>query len=510
QKEQSSGEGPSQEQILQGQIDDLEGELKLELADKQDAEDLQKILQGRIQELETELNAETAENDENQSKLLAVMEERNTILAEKQQLLQTVNAQTKEVQNLEQQLLEFRGKQRGGQENTDRGSLGVDQIDSMTNWLTVRQLENQLSQVVEDSLMARSIRQGREIVALEDERNTLVQGIRNRDRMIESYLTRMNLQRDSLQQLIALQNRAFMGLNDEKNDGINRIGQLNHQIESLEYDNENLRERIDLAVRQEDQLKIEIAKLQNNNLALEEKNKDLLRKRIRKEEHADQTISLITQINHLEQDKRELDIEKSSLQDQLNSLETYISQIRQSEIFLKRQLQTQNTFNTQLGNQVDSLEQAIEKFHTYNWSDSVDYYRTQLIYAQTSKENQRGRSIVQDQDQQRQIDSLQRVIQQLSMNQQQEQKKSRIDRERITALEIQEQDLKRRQLDLEKQEQLIRQQSNMIEDRLRALSDIEDRYMQLLEREKELHLLEQFLKQQAGYREAKQAVRKKR
>ncbi|MFK7920541.1 MAG: hypothetical protein AB8H47_01225, partial [Bacteroidia bacterium] len=47
QKEQSSGEGPSQEQILQGQIDDLEGELKLELADKQDAEDLQKILQGR-------------------------------------------------------------------------------------------------------------------------------------------------------------------------------------------------------------------------------------------------------------------------------------------------------------------------------------------------------------------------------------------------------------------------------------------------------------------------------
>ena len=82
------------------------------------------------------------------------------------------------------------------------------------------------------------------------------------------------------------------------------------------------------------------------------------------------------------------------------------------------------------------------------------------------------------------------------------------DQRRVRKLEEREQLLEIWEKDLTKQEQLLAQQSKMIEERLQALSDLEKRYMDLLEREKELELLEQKLKQEPGYKEAKRALKR--
>jgi len=214
------------------------------------------------------------------------------------------------------------------------------------------------------------------------------------------------------------------------------------------------------------------------------------------------------QLESLENDKRNLAIEKQSLQEQLLSLENFIGQIRQSETRLKREVQVQKALNTELDNQVDSLEQAIEKFHSYNWPDSVNYYRNQLLYARASTENQRGMAIANDLNHQRQKDSLMQEILQIEETFAKRESNAKIDQQRIRAIEIQEQELERDRQALAKQEQLIRQQSRMIEDRLKALSDLEDRYLDVLEREKELQMVEQYLKQQPGYKEAKKEWRR--
>ncbi|MEL7339106.1 MAG: hypothetical protein AAGM67_01370, partial [Bacteroidota bacterium] len=254
-----------------------------------------------------------------------------------------------------------------------------------------------------------------------------------------------------------------------------------------------------------DKLKVQIAKLEAHNQALTEKNGALQKRKGRKN---DETGNVTAQLEALENAKRELVIEKASLQDQLTSLETFISQIRQSETLLKREVQVQKALNTKLDHQVDSLEQAIEKFHSYNWPDSVNYYRNQLLYARASSENQRGMAIAQDLEHERQKDSLRREILSIEKRFAKRESNSKIDQRRIAALERQEQQLEADRVALAKQEQLIRSQSRMIEDRLKALSDLEDRYLEVLEREKELQMLEQYLKQQPGYKEARKEVRK--
>ncbi|MEM6342828.1 MAG: hypothetical protein AAF927_03075 [Bacteroidota bacterium] len=384
----------------------------------------------------------------------------------------------------------------------------VSRIDTIEKQLLVLEMEKQLGREVEDSLMARSQRQLAAIRRMKQERDTLIKSIRDRDRVIESYATRMQLQKDSLAQLLTMQNKAFSAISSEKSNGLERIDKLHQQIQSLEYDNEKLRERVDETLRNEDKLKLQLAKIEAHNLALEEKNKALQAKKRRKNDVDISTASLAVQLESLQSEKRDLAIEKASLQEQLLALETFIGQIRQSESRLKREVQVQKALNTQLDHQVDSLEQAIEKFHSYNWPDSVDYYRNQLLYARASTENQRGMAIASDLNHERQKDSLMQEIMRIEESFAQRESNNKVNQQRIRAIETQERELERDRQALAKQEQLIRQQSRMIEDRLKALSDLEERYLDVLEREKELQMIEQNLKQQPGYKEAKREFRR--
>ncbi|MFK7921449.1 MAG: hypothetical protein AB8H47_05805 [Bacteroidia bacterium] len=429
----------------------------------------------------------------------------SVLLEENDRLTLTLQKQIKKTRELEQDLTISTAARESFASSSQSEALRVDTIEKQ---LLVLQMEKELGREVEDSLMARSQRQRQFIRTLEQERDTLVKSIRDRDRVIESYVTRMHLQKDSLAQLLSLQNRAYSAMNDEKSNGLTKIDQLHHQIQSLEYENEKLSERVNEVLIGEDQLRLKMAKLEAHNLVLEGKNKDLAARKRRKEGQSSETGNVVVQLETLETEKRNLAIEKSSLQEQLLSLESFIGQIRQSETQLKREVQVQKALNSRLDNQVDSLEQAIDKFHSYNWPDSVDYYRNQLLYARASTENQRGMAIASDLNNQRQKDSLRQEIMRIEEVFAQRENNSKIDQQRIKAIERQEQELEADRKVLAKREQLIRQQSRMIEDRLKALSDLEDRYLDVLEREKELQMLEQYLKQQDGYKEAKKDWRR--
>lgn len=429
----------------------------------------------------------------------------SVLLQENDRLTLTLQQQVKKTRELEQDLTIATAARESFASSSQSESQRVDTIEKQ---LLVLQIEKELGHEVEDSLMARSQRQRQFIRTLEQERDTLVKSIRDRDRLIESYATRMYLQKDSLAQLLNLQNRAFSVMNDEKSNGLARIEQLHSQIQSLEYENEKLSERVNEVLNGEDQLRLKVAKLEAHNVALDTKNKDLQTRKRRKGGQASETGNLAVQVETLETEKRNLAIEKTSLQEQLFSLENFIGQIRQSETLLKREVKVQKTLNSRLDIQVDSLEQAIEKFHSYNWPDSVDYYRNQLLYARASTENQRGMAIASDLNNQRQRDSLRQEILRIEDMFAQRDNNNKIDQQRIRAIERQEQQLEEDRKTLAKQEQLIRQQSRMIEGRLKALSDLENRYLDVLEREKELQMLEQYLKQQEGYKEAKKDWRK--
>lgn len=369
------------------------------------------------------------------------------------------------------------------------------------------QMELKLANEVEDSLLAIGLRQSDYIAHLEGQRDTLVQELRLRDRSIESYMTRLKLQRDSLDQLLALQNEAYSSISTAKDNRERQIDQLKQQVAALEYDNEKMMARVDAGIAREDALKVEMSKLQSHNEALLAKNENLKARRNNKTNVVASTLQ--DELERLEKDKSELLIEKESLKNQLASLESFIAQIRQSETRLKRDLQQQKAANAQLFSRVDSLEGTIQTFQAYNWPDSVDYYRQQLFIAQGGLENQRGMNIAVNQNHSRQVDSLQRAMLKLRQEILAIEQGNTFDVQRLHRVEQREQQLDSRQQNLEKQEGLIRQQSKMIEGRLESLSDLEKRYLDLLEREKRLQLIEQQLKQQPGYKEAVKSVKGK-
>ncbi len=482
------------------------------VAEQQEAADRINKLESSLGETEKMVVQLNAQIETQNSKIDEFSTKQKTLLAENDRLNLAFEEQSQKMIELEEEknrlVANLSVAKAASAELTNSSQAEASRIDTIEKQLVVLQMENQLGREVEDSLMARSQRQLLSIRRLEQERDTLVKSIRDRDRVIESYVTRMQLQKDSLAQLLAMQNRAYSAMNDQKSNGLERIDKLHQQIESLEYDNERLRVRVDETLINEDKLKLQVAKLEAHNQALEEKNKALIAKKRRKNNEDLSTASLAVQLESLETEKRNLAIEKASLQEQLLTLETFIGQIRQSETQLKREVQVQKALNTQLDHQVDSLEQAIEKFHSYNWPDSVDYYRNQLLYARASTENQRGMAIANDLNHQRQKDSLMQEILRIEETFAKRESNNQVNQQRIRAIETQERELERDRQALAKQEQLIRQQSRMIEDRLKALSDLEERYLDVLEREKELQMIEQNLKQQPGYREAKREYRR--
>jgi chromosome segregation ATPase len=411
-----------------------------------------------------------------------------------------------EVQNyLGDQLYELQQEKTWAENQVNTQSLASAALDSAQAQMELMRMELELAREVEDSIMAISMRQLRQIDQLKNERDTLIQGLRTRDRTIESYISRMKIQQDSLDHLLSLQNRAYSDLNSRKESDQKRSLLLQQRIASLEYDNEKMLERMESSMSRNDELELEMSKLKAHNQALIEKNKELKSRRNKSQNVVATTLQ--EQLEQLEREKTDLSIERKSLAEQLKALEDFIAQTRQAETRLKREVQQQKSVNARLFNQVDSLENELEQFHSFNWPDSIDYYREKLLIAQASTENQRGMNIAQGIDHNQEIDSLQQallVTRQEIANLEQGQN---FDLKRLRKLEKREADLNQRNAELKRQEELIEQQSRMIEGRLKSLSEMEKRYLDLLEREKQLQLLEQQLKQQPGYREAKRALK---
>ncbi|MDX2247450.1 MAG: hypothetical protein SF052_11770 [Bacteroidia bacterium] len=280
-----------------------------------------------------------------------------------------------------------------------------------------------------------------------------------------------------------------------------RINEYQRKIDEISYDNDKLREQLEFALEHsaenENSLEQQIILAKADAEKLLAQN-DRLKRRKKDVPVGREIITLTRELEDAESRIAELLVKNQSLKYQLSSSFAYLDQTVAQQQQLETEIQSQIADITRLSHLRDSISHSVQKVTQTNWTDSMQVYRQRLNQAEAKLVEyqlsaQREKAVAEMAK-----DSLRNEI--LRMND--EKKKlsamEQVNIARINSIEARETELKKLEIRITERNQLAEQREAFIREKLADLAIQEKKYQDLLEREKNLDLREQRIKQRSG------------
>lgn len=278
----------------------------------------------------------------------------------------------------------------------------------------------------------------------------------------------------------------------------NPVESLEFKIEELTYDNQKLREELELnieyAQERENKLKQELLAAKSETQRMVSQNARLERRK--KKYRVEKEVKLLTsELESAEKKIGELTRKNEDLKFQLETSFSYLEEQMHKHEKLEAEMQAKMAEMARIGGGIDSMSQSSRAASAprINWSDSLRTYRMDLLLAEEQiSDFQRlvqREKVMASQAQ----DSLNAKINRLEVEKSKLAGMEQVNNRRVKIIEIREQELKKLEQKLEQRSQLIDQREKFIKERKDELQQLENKYQDLLEREKNLDLREQRL-----------------
>ncbi|MEZ4827249.1 MAG: hypothetical protein R3C61_13375 [Bacteroidia bacterium] len=273
------------------------------------------------------------------------------------------------------------------------------------------------------------------------------------------------------------------------------------EIDEITYDNEKLRQQLELTLEHsaenENDLEQQIllAKTQSEQLLAQN---DRLRRRKRGIPAGAEIITLTRELEEAESIIAELQLKNQSLKYQLTSSFSYLDKTVAQQQQLESEIRNQLSDIARLSSLRDSLNRSVKESYYTDWADSMKVYRQRLNIAEgklveyqlaAQKEKATARMVQ---------DSLQSEILKAGQEKKSLSAMEQVNISRINSIEARESELKKLEIKLEERTRLAEQREVFIQEKMAEIARQEKKYQDLLEREKNLNLREQRIKQASG------------
>lgn len=280
-----------------------------------------------------------------------------------------------------------------------------------------------------------------------------------------------------------------------------RIEAYQQQIEEISYDNNKLREQMEFTIEHsaenENSLEQQIilAKAEAEKLLAQN---DRLKRRKRDMSVGKEVITLTRELEDAESRIAELLVKNQSLKYQLSSSFSYLDQTVAQQQQLETEIRSQLSDIARLSSVRDSLDRSIKEVSKVSWTDSMLVYRQRLNQAESKLVEYQLAAQKEKATEKMARDSLQNEILRINQEKKKLAAMEQVNISRINSIEAREAELKKLEIRLEERARLTEQRESYIKQRMADLAVQEKKYQDLLEREKNLDLREQRIKQASG------------
>ncbi|MEO0468403.1 MAG: hypothetical protein AAF206_02190 [Bacteroidota bacterium] len=402
-----------------------------------------------------------------------------------------------------------------------KSAISQSAMDSMNLQLQYFVIERDLAKVVEDSLLLQSLRQQQTIKKLSAEiqnlkadnsadamleqsvadgkMSTLSQKIQKLKTERNTLASRQVHFQDSVSSILSQKDRELDLVNDDLLDLQRENRSVTGQMASLEYDNENLREQLELTLQQLERTDRDTRQRLNQAASSEAR---LSRKveRLRKKRTLSRSI-YDRQLTELENQVADLSLEKDEYKSQLEASEAKLMTKAVNDASyevdvqsLREEIESLRLEKSRLWSMIDSMSMSLAGARTLSWTDSLQSYRQRIWDMEESSGAQASAFAVQAREMERRSDSLQYQLEQTRELLSKQQLAGSIEMGRFNRLEEREKQLDQQQKLINKEEQLLNTKRRSIDQRMQQLAQMEARYQDIEKREKALQLKEQRLR----------------
>lgn len=280
-----------------------------------------------------------------------------------------------------------------------------------------------------------------------------------------------------------------------------RIEAYQQQIEEISYDNDKLREQMEFTIEHsaenENSLEQQIilAKAEAEKLLTQN---DRLKRRKRDIPVGREIITLTRELEDAESRISELLVKNQSLKYQLSSSFSYLDQTVAQQQQLETEIRSQLSNIARLSSLRDSLDHSVKEVSRVHWTDSMLVYRQRLNQAEAKLVEYQLTAQKEKAIEKMARDSLQNEILRINQEKKKLAAMEQVNIARINSIEARETELKQLEIRLEERSRLTEQRESYIKERMANLAVQEKKYQDLLEREKNLDLREQRIKQASG------------